>query len=88
MKLKARVNKYDLCTGVLVRHLQRKYLLHALSAHNTSSGFCITTKNKLHVRNFTCRNKNAVQLKKAFNLHGGKTTKSETIKNRQSNSLQ
>ena len=60
---------YDLCTGVLVRRLRRKYLLDALSAHNTSSGFCITTKNKLHIRNFTCRNKNAAQHKKAVNIY-------------------
>ena len=57
-------DNYDLCTGVLVRRLRRKYLLNALSAHNTSSGFCITTKNKLHIRNFTCRNKMRFNIKK------------------------
>ena len=49
--------------------LAKEYLLDALSAHNASSGFCITTKNKLHIRNFTCKNKNAVQHKKAVNIY-------------------
>ena len=74
--------QYDLCTDVLISRLQRKYSLHALWAHNTSSGFCITNKNKLHVRNFTCRNTNAIQHKKAVNLHRSKVTKLVTIKNR------
>ena len=77
---------YDLCTDVLVRRLRRKYLLDALLAHNASSNFCITNKNKLNIGNFTCKNINAVQHTKAVNLHGGKVTKSVTIKNCRSNS--
>ena len=48
-KLKMLLDVLMTFAQAFVRRLRRKYLLDALSAHNASSGFCITTKNKLHI---------------------------------------